>query len=114
MKRKLFAILISMLFISMMPSVVGVNTELEKEPCLDVGRIFIKGGFVFFPHYSDGDLIFFVIILSFIEITPTERNWRCLGPRWIRLENFIGNIWIGPFGILGYVFGTCMGGIEIK
>lgn len=34
MKSKILTKLLSILFVSIIPSVVGVNSEIEKEPCL--------------------------------------------------------------------------------
>lgn len=77
----------------------------------NVGRIFFKGEFVFFPHYSSDDLIFFVILWWNIEITSTERNWGYVDPGWIRLEIFFEKTWTGPFDLIGYINGICRGDI---
>jgi hypothetical protein len=113
MKKKILTILISLLFLTMIPSVSGINSNSEDiEPCLDVGRVFFRG-IVFFPHYSGDDLICFVPRILYIEFTPTEQTigWIRLG--WVRFENFTGTIIIGPFNIIGYLYGIFPGGLDI-
>jgi len=76
MKNKIFAILVSMLFITMIPSAIGEITNHESDiikPCLDIGRVFYKG-LVLFPRYSDGNLTCFAIWLSINRKTPFLQN----------------------------------------
>lgn len=113
MKRKILTILVSMLFLSVIPSVIGVDSESDdREPCLDIGRVYLKGLFLF-PHYSGDDLIFFALSLFFIQFTPTERTYGWIRLQWVTLENFTGEFKTGPFHIIGWFFGFLEGGLEI-
>jgi len=113
MRRKILAIIVSLLFLTTIPSVLGVNSESEDtESCLDIGRVFLKG-LVLFPHYSDDQLTCFAIILFYIEFTPTERSMGWIRFKWITLDHAFG-IKTGPFHIIGWLFGFFEGGLEIQ
>ncbi|UCD12966.1 MAG: hypothetical protein JSW60_05205 [Thermoplasmatales archaeon] len=115
MKRRILPILASLLFITMIPSAIGeiANSESDiRTTDLDVGRTFYRG-VVLFPHYSDDNLICFVLRLFYLEITPIERSWGWLTLGWVTFEKFTGKIITGPFNIIGYIFGYFEGGLEI-
>ena len=84
MRRKILAILISMLFIISIPSVLGVTSESEDiEPCLDVGRVYIYC-FVFFPQYDGYNLTFFKI--RFVHYDPLNPQPEVYWFKWITIE----------------------------
>jgi len=88
---------VSLLFLITIPSVIGVTSESDdREPCLDIGRVYLKGLFLF-PHYSGDDLIFFALSLFFIQFTPTERTYGWIRLQWVTLENFTENLKLDHF-----------------
>jgi hypothetical protein len=112
MKRKILTILVSLLFLTTIPSVMGVNSDSEDiEPCLDIGGVFLKG-LVLFPRYSWESLTCFAIRLFYIEITPTERNMGWITFKWVTLENVV-NVKTGRFNIIGYINGFFVSGLKI-
>lgn len=120
MERKILTILVSMLFLTLIPSAIGeiANPESDvKTTDLDVGRVFLKG-FVLFPHNSDGNFTFFAIRLFYIEITPTESSCGWIILKWVTIQDFnyhgrVYEILLGLFTFL-YFFGFLEeGGLEI-
>jgi len=109
MIRKILAILVSVLFITMIPSVLGVTSESEDiEPCLDVERTVYRG-LVLFPHYSDRNITFFAICLSYYQISPTERSSGLILFKWITVRSY-SDLYprfydIGLLGLFKYVIG---------
>ena len=119
MKRKILTILVSMLFITIIPSVMGeiANPEPnDSEPCLDIERVCFRG-LVLFPHYSDDNFTFFAVWLSYCKITPTEKNFGLILFKWVKITGrdslYYGRwyeIRLGPFMFIQL---GCSGGLEI-
>ncbi len=110
MKKKLLAILVSMLFLTTIPSVLGVNSESEDiEPCLDIGRYFTKG-LVFNPPKSEPNT-YFAIWLWY----PTEGGMQLIILDWVTLipSSYNGRFYeITIFGLFIYIIGFFEGGLE--
>ena len=119
MYRKLLTILVSMLFVSIIPSVVGGNTELEKEPCLDVGRTFWFG-VVLFANYTGTHLTCYAIYLRYDRFSPTEKDSGVYIMKWISIP-FRDSAYMGrmyeiracTFGVITIIFGLFPGGLDI-
>lgn len=108
MKRKILTIIISMLFIAMIPTAIGEIANPESndiEPCLDVGRCFLKG-FGFFPQREGNEITFFVIRFRM----PNDVCWF----QWITIKDsaYSSRLYIIGKNIV-YVFGFFQGGLEI-
>ena len=111
MRRKILAIIVSMLFLSVIPSVLGINTESEdREPCLDIGRCFYRG-LLFNPPKSEPNT-YFAIWLFY----PTEEGVQLIILDWVTLKVFgyLGRMYEFWFGLFIYVFGFFEGGLEIQ
>ncbi len=118
--KKTITILVSLLFLTTIPSIVGLNSDSEDiEPCLDITRVFLRG-FIIIPHrHPDKIFNFFAVRLFYIEFNPTERTKGWITLKWVTIKN-PGYIYIEPkyefgFGLfsLAYLVGFYEGGLVI-
>jgi len=110
MERKILAILVSILFITMIPSVIGVNSESEdREPCLDIGRYFTRG-LLFDPPFNSEPNLYFAIWLFY----PTEEGVKLIILDWVTLNISLGRWYEVGLGLFIFVFGFFEGGLEIE
>lgn len=112
MIRKILAILISMLFITMIPSVIGVNSESEdRESSLDIGR-YICRGLVFDPPFNSEPDLYFAIWLFY----QTEECVELIILDWviIRGSAYMGRMYEVGLGLFIYIFGIFEGGLEVE
>lgn len=97
-------------------SVVGMSTELEKEPCLDVGRVFMKGIMLnsrYFPNINHNIWIHLVVWYKNSSGVHREVYW--FEPfHNFRDSAYMGRMYEVGFGIFIHVFGLYMGGLEIE
>ena len=115
MKKKIIGVLICMLMMATIPLAAGMTeTEPEKEPTLDVGRVFMKG--LLFHRLRKGNVNHALAIrLFYIEITPTERTmgWVTLNHVVFRESIYLGRMYEVGLGLFTYVFGFFAGGLEV-
>lgn len=100
-----------MLFITLIPSVIGVNSESEdRKSSLDIGRCFCKG-LLFNPPKSEPNT-YFAIWLFY----PTEEGLQLILFDWVTLKGsaYLGRMYGFCFGLFIYVFGYFEGGLEIR
>lgn len=109
MKTKIIAILVSILFLTVIPSAIGDIVELESDmrtTNLDVGRGFCIGVGLF-PHRSGNTITFFAIWLFHKEFVFFE---------WVTLKDssaFLAGKYTIQRDLVVFVFGFFMGGLEI-
>jgi hypothetical protein len=115
MKKKIIGLLICMLMMTTIPLAAGMTeTEPEKEPTLDVGRVFLKG--LLFHKLRKGNVNHALAIrLFYIEFTPTERTmgWVTLNTVWFKDSAYLGRMYEVGLGLFTYVFGFFEGGLEV-
>lgn len=116
MKKKIIGLLVCMLMLTTIPLAAGITTETEpdKEPTLDVGRVFLKG--LLFHKLRKGNVNHAMAIrLFYIEFTPTERafGWVTLNTVVFKDSAYLGRMYEVGLGLFTYVFGFFEGGLEI-
>lgn len=106
--KKILTIFISMLFITAIPSAIGevISSESnDSEPCLDVGRIWLRC-FGFFPQDEGNEITFLVIRF--------ERGNDVYWFQWITIQDsaYAGGIYYITNNII-FICGFFQGGLEI-
>jgi hypothetical protein len=113
MKKKILAILVSLLFVATIPSVIGINYELDNKSSLDIGRCFLKGLLFDLPWGNPNT--YFAIWFWY----PTEEGMQLIILDWLRVpwwkdSAYLGRFYeISIFGLFIYVFGFFEGGLEV-
>lgn len=109
MKKKILAILVSMLFISMIPSTIGDDCEPEQEDKI----IFMKG--LIYHRLRKGNIntvfaIHLVVWYNTSEGIVREVYWF----KWITFRDsvYLGRMYDVCLGLFTYVFGYFEGGLE--
>lgn len=109
MKRKILAILTSLLFVTLIPSTIGDISEIDSDirtTNLDVGRTFCIG-IGLFPHRSGNTITFFAIWLLYKEF---------LFLKWVTLKDsstFLAGRYIIQRDLVVFIVGIFLGGLEI-
>jgi len=111
-----FAILVGV----SLTSVVGMNTELEKEPCIDVGRT-LWFGVILFANYTGTHLTCYAIYLRYDNFSPTGKDSGVYLMEWISIP-FRDSAYSGrmyeirsfTFGVITIIFGLFPGGLVIE
>ena len=114
MKKKIFGLLICILLISTIPLAAGITDEPEKEPGLDVGRVWLRG--LLFRCNRWGNLNHALALrLHYIEFTPSERTMGIITMNHVAFRDsaYLGRMYEIGFGLFTYIVGVFMGGIEI-
>ena len=95
MNKKLLTILVSILFISIIPSVVGVNSELDKETCNDGASY--RGLAFNLPNTEDDT--YFVI---WLRLDESQGDTKFIFLKWVTFHYGLdtGREFVGRFGIL--------------
>jgi len=115
MKRKIFSLLICILLISTIPLAAGVTeNEPEREPGLDVGRVWLRG-LVFRCNRWGNVNHALALRLHYIEFTPSERTMGIITMNHVvfRDSAYLGRMYEVGLGLFTYIVGIFLGGIEI-
>ena len=111
MKNKVIAILVSLLFIEIIPSALGMNSNSEdKEPWSSGNGRFTCRGLVFDPPFNSNPDLYFAIWLFY----KTEEGVKLILLDWviIRLSVYMGRMYEVGLGLFIYIFGIFEGGLE--
>ena len=112
MKRKILAILVSLLFITMIPSVVGDICEPDSED-----EIIWMRGLIFHKlrkgNFNTSTAIHLIIWYNTSEGLKREVYWGVPFPFPFRDSAYLGRMYEVGLGLFTYIFGPLFGGLEI-
>ena len=112
--KKVLGLLICLMMLMMIPVAAGLTVDQIDDPeQTDVGRTILRG-FIFNYRPSGFGHKFFALRVHYTTITGTERSAGTVlfKPVEVGREAGMGFNWVGPAGMLGYMFGaTFKGGI---
>jgi hypothetical protein len=115
MNKKIIGLMICTLLICTIPLAAGVTEEnLEKEPTLDVGRVWLRGLLFRCNRWGNTNHAL-ALRLHYIEFTPSERTMGIITMNHVvfRDSAYLGRMYEIGFGLFTYIVGVFMGGIEI-
>ena len=124
MKREIFTILVSMLFLSMIPSVIGRVADFEsdfKEPDSEYEWVFMRGLLFNCNRFGNhhGFFVIHLVIWYYNTSSGLHREVYWFGRDvWFNRITFRDSAYLGRMyevglGLFTYVFGFFAGGLEI-
>ena len=116
MKRKILTILVSLLFITMIPSVVGEIADSEsdfKENSLDFDRVYMNALLLYKLRKGNLNTCFAIRLVVWYNIS-SEPYCEVYWFKWVTFKDsaYLGRMYEVGLGLFTYIFG-CVGDIEI-